>query len=45
MTTVKESEVHGIVEEIEEVMGELDSHTGAMVMALDIFFMKGSMEL
>ena len=45
MTTVKESEVQPIVNEIEEIMGDLDHHTGAMIMALDMYFMKGSMEL
>ncbi len=45
MTTVKESEVQPIVREIEEIMGDLDTHTGAMVMALDMYYLKGSMEL
>ena len=45
MTIVSESEVSGIVEGIEEIMGDLDTHTGAMVIALDVFLMKGTMEV
>ncbi len=44
MTVVKESETARLVEGIEEIMGDLDTHSGAMVMALDIAFMKGSLE-
>lgn len=45
MAIVHENEIPGIVNEIEEIMGNLDNHTGAMVMALDLFFLKGSMEV
>jgi PTS system nitrogen regulatory IIA component len=45
ITIVQEDEVSEIVHEIEEIMGDLDTHRGAMVMALDIFFSKGSMEV
>jgi len=45
MAIVPESEVSGIVGEVEEIMGDLDTHTGAAVMALDIFFLKGTMEV
>ena len=41
MTVVNESEIPGIVEGIEEIMGDLDKHTGAAIIALDIFLMKG----
>ena len=45
MTIIKESEVQGIVAELEDRMGDLDTHTGATVMALDISFIKGTLEL
>jgi hypothetical protein len=45
MTVVPESEVREIVQGIEDIMGDFDKHTGAMVMALDLFFIKGSMEI
>ncbi len=44
-TVIKESDVPEIVESIEEIMGDLDSHSGAFVTALDISFMKGSLEV
>jgi len=45
MTVIPESEVREIVQGIEDIMGDFDKHTGAMVMALDLFFVKGSMEI
>jgi PTS system nitrogen regulatory IIA component len=45
MTVVKESEIPRLVEGMEEIMGDLDTHSGAMVMALDIAYMKGSLEV
>jgi len=45
MAIVDESDVSSIVEGVEEIMGDLDTHTGATVIALDIFFMKGTMEV
>jgi nitrogen PTS system EIIA component len=45
LTTVKESDVASIIEEVEVRMGDLDSHTGAVVLALDVFSMKGSMQM
>ena len=45
MTVVPEKEVTEIAQGIEEIMGDLDKHTGAMIMALDLFFIKGSMEI
>ncbi len=45
MAIVNESEVSSIVEGVEEIMGDLDKHTGAMILALDIFFLKGTMEV
>jgi mannitol/fructose-specific phosphotransferase system IIA component (Ntr-type) len=34
-----------LVEGIEAIMGDLSKHTGAMVLALDIFYMKGTLEV
>ena len=45
MTLVHESEISGIVEGIEEIIGDLDKHSGAMLMALDVPFMKGTLEI
>ncbi|MFC1529042.1 PTS sugar transporter subunit IIA [Candidatus Latescibacterota bacterium] len=45
MTLVHESEISGLVEGIEEIIGDLDKHSGAMVMALDVSFMKGTLEI
>ncbi len=45
MTVVPEKEVAEIVLGIEEIMGDLSKHTGAMVMAMDLFFMKGTMQI
>jgi len=44
LAVVAESEVASVVRGIEDLTGDLDNHSGAMVMALDLFFMKGSME-
>lgn len=45
MAVVPEEEVRSIIEEIEEITGNLDTHTGAMVIALDLYFKKGSLEI
>ncbi|MFC1479272.1 PTS sugar transporter subunit IIA [Planctomycetota bacterium] len=45
MVILKENELNLVVNQVEEIMGDLDAHTGAMVLALDIFHMKGTMEL
>ena len=45
MAVIDEEEIASLVEEIEEVMGDLDTHTGAMILALDISFTKGSLEI
>ncbi len=44
MAIIPESEVNKITLSIEELMGDLDKHTGAMVMALDIPYIKGTLE-
>ena len=45
MTVIDEKGIAPLVEEIEEVMGDLDTHSGAMIFALDISFTKGSLEV
>jgi nitrogen PTS system EIIA component len=45
MTVIDEREIPALVEEIEEIMGDLDTHSGAMILALDISFSKGSLEV
>jgi hypothetical protein len=44
-TIVEESEIPALVEGIEEIIGDLDTHTGAFVYATDVDFMKGSLEV
>jgi len=46
LTAPKESEneIPTLIEGIEDIMGDLDTHSGAMVFTLDISYMKGSME-
>lgn len=44
MTIVPENEIPPLVEGIEDVMGDLDTHSGAALFTLDISFMKGSIE-
>jgi len=41
---VAENQISSIVESIEELMGDLDTHTGAIIYATDIAFVKGSFE-
>lgn len=45
MTVLAENEVKEIVEDIEALMGDLSKHTGAMVMVMDLFYSKGSLEV
>ncbi|MFC1538666.1 PTS sugar transporter subunit IIA [Candidatus Latescibacterota bacterium] len=45
MTVIDEREIATLVEEIEEIMGDLDTHSGAMILALDISYSKGSLEV
>ena len=42
--TIPENSLDDIVSKIEEITGELDKHSGAMIIALDIAYYKGSME-
>jgi len=45
MAIVHEDEIPTLVRDIEEILGDLDTHTGAMICALDIFFTKGTLEV
>jgi PTS system nitrogen regulatory IIA component len=44
-TIVEEGEIPALVEGIEEILGDLDTHTGAFVYATDVDFVKGSLEV
>ncbi|MFC2140663.1 PTS sugar transporter subunit IIA [Candidatus Auribacterota bacterium] len=44
-TLVPESKLDDIVKGIEEITGDLDKKEGAMIMALDVSFFKGSMKM
>jgi mannitol/fructose-specific phosphotransferase system IIA component (Ntr-type) len=45
MTLVPEEEVANLVDRIESVTGDLDKKQGAMIIVLDIAFMKGTMKM
>ena len=45
MAVVPEHEIHPLVAELEQVTGDLDTHTGAAVLAVDLWFSKGSLEV
>ena len=42
---VPENEIQGLIKGIEDILGDLDTHSGAMVYALDLHYLKGSMEV
>lgn len=44
LTTIPADEADDIVAKIEAITGDLDKHSGAMLMILDVPFMKGSLE-
>jgi len=44
MALLPESEIKDITNAIEEVMGDLDKHSGALIMALDVSYFKGTLE-
>ena len=44
MPIVTENDILPLVEGIEDIMGALDTHSGGLVITLDISFMKGSIE-
>jgi len=43
MAVLPASEIVEITQNIEEVMGDLDKHSGALIMALDIPYIKGTL--
>ena len=45
LAVVDNDRVSLVVEGIEAIMGDLNKHTGAMVLALDVFYMKGTLEV
>ena len=45
LAVVPEDEIATLVNGIEEFVGDLDNHTGAMVMAVDLFYQKGAMAM
>jgi len=45
LAVVDSERVPVLVEGIETIMGDLNKHTGAMILALDIFYMKGTLEV
>ena len=44
-TIVEESDIRDLVEGIEGILGDLDTHTGAFVYTTDVDFVKGSLEV
>jgi hypothetical protein len=44
MAVLPETMIKEITQSIEDVMGDLDKHTGALIMALDVPFVKGTLE-
>ncbi len=45
MTTVEASQVQPLVAGIEAILGDLNTHSGAAVFALDLVFLKGALEI
>jgi len=45
MAIVNESDINAIVDGIEQIMGSLDTHSGAMVCAVDLFYLKGTLQI
>ena len=44
LAMVPVEEIDALITHIEEVTGDLTKHTGALILVLDIAFMKGSLE-
>jgi PTS system nitrogen regulatory IIA component len=42
---IEESEIPALVEGVEGILGDLDTHTGAVIYTTDVDFMKGSLEI
>ena len=45
LAVVDSERVPVLVEGIETIMGDLNKHTGTMILVLDIFYMKGTLEV
>jgi len=45
LTILAEEEINPLIYAIEEIMGDLDTHSGALVLAVDVIFSKGSLEV
>jgi PTS system nitrogen regulatory IIA component len=45
LAVIEEKTIPSLVEDIEGVLGDLDTHSGAHLMVMDIAFMKGSLEV
>ena len=43
-TVVHENEVAGLIERVEDIVGDLNTHSGVMVYTTDLSFQKGSLE-
>jgi len=41
---IRESELHTIIRGVEDLLGDLDKRGGASIIALDVHFVKGTME-
>ena len=44
-TIVAENQLQRIVDSVEQLLGDLESHSGVMIYTTDIDFMKGSLEV
>ena len=45
LCVVDQALIPRIVEGIEAIMGDLNKHAGAMIMALDLHYMKGTLDV
>lgn len=45
MVVVEKGQIPQLVEDIEAIVGDLEKHAGAMVLALDVHYMKGTFEV
>ncbi len=45
LAIVDQNAIAPLVDDIEQILGDLDTHTGAMILALDTHFIKGTLEV
>ena len=45
MAIIPEAQINSLISGIEELMGDLDNHTGIMITCMDVDFVKGSLEI